>query len=421
MGMTISEKILAEACRKDFVRAGEIVEVEPNFIMSNDATTHVSIDIFEKQIKNKKIKYPEKVVFVIDHNVPTNDIKTANIHKKMKDFAGKHNINNFYDGKGICHQLLLEKHVFPGQIVIGADSHTCTMGALGAFGTGLGSTDIVAAMVSGKTWFMVPETIRVNLYNKLSDGVYHRDVILKVIGELKSDGATYDAIEFGGPAVREMSVEQRMVLCNMAVEAGAKTGIVEPDDKVNGFLKKHNRLSSDFKVFNSDSDAVYKKVLEFDLSEIKPAVTLPDFVDNYSTIDDVVNDKIQINQGFIGSCNNGRIENLREAANILNNRKVNSGVKLFVSPASQKVYKEALNEGLLDILIESGAVILNPSCSACWGGCQGVIGDKEVSISTGTRNFKGRTGSPSSKVYLASSATVAASSINGYISDPREF
>ncbi len=421
MSMTVTEKILAHASQRDNVKPGDTVSVSPDWIMSNDATTHIAIDVFDNKLKNGKVEYPEKNVWVIDHNFPVNDIKSADAHSKMKNFAGKHGIGNFHNGEGVCHQLLMEKYILPGQIVIGADSHTCTLGALGAFGTGMGSTDIVGAMTTGSTWLKVPESIKVCITGKLNKGVYHRDIILYVVGKLGADGASYKALEFAGPAVKEMTVPERAVLCNMAVEAGAKNGIVEADEKCNEYLSENGRKIDGSKFFTSDDDAVYFSVLNVDLSEIKPGVAKPHNVDNYSTADDVEKQNVIVNQGFIGACSNGRIENLREAASVLKGEKIKDGVKLMISPASQRVYLQALKEGLIETFILSGAVVLNPSCSACWGGCQGIITENEVSISTGTRNFRGRTGHADSKIYLASAATVAASCLAGEITGPEKY
>ncbi len=420
MAMTITEKILAKASGRESVRPGEIVSVRPHWIMANDATTHISIDIFENQIEAEKISVPERTVFIIDHNVPVNDIKTAEVHSKMKCFAEKQGIKNYHNGEGVCHQVLLERYALPGDIIIGADSHTCTMGAVGAFGTGMGSTDIIAAMTTGETWLRVPESIRVYCEGTFERGVFARDLILRIIGDMKSDGATYRAIEFTGPAVKNMSLGERAVLCNMAVEAGAKNGIVEADDKTLEFMKINGRDFSG-EIFQSDKDAKYCNEYKYNLADIGPAVVFPHSVDNFHPVSDAVGRGIRIDQGFIGSCNNGRIENLREAADVLKGNRVKRGTKLLISPASQSIYREAAREGLMEIFIQAGATVLNPSCSSCWGGCQGILAAGENAVSTATRNFRGRTGSPDSKLYLASAATVAASCIQGTVADPREY
>jgi 3-isopropylmalate/(R)-2-methylmalate dehydratase large subunit len=420
MGMTISEKILAHAAQKDTVQAGEIVTVDVDWLMTNDATTHVSIDIFEQKVKNKRIANPKKTIFILDHNVPSEQVKTTQVQNKMRAFARKHGMP-VHDGEGICHQLLLEKYISPGEVLLAADSHTCTMGAVGAFGSGIGSTDFVAAMVTGQTWLMVPKTLKFNLTNTFPEGVYARDLILKIVGDIKSDGATYMAMEFGGPAVKDLTMDDRIVLCNLTVEAGAKNGIIAPDEVTEAFLKQQGRSYDKARFFQSDSDCQYEQEYDYDLSTLEPAVTAPHFVDNYDTAANKEKDNIVINQGFIGACSNGRIEELRVAAHILKGKKITPTVRLLISPASQSVYLQAAREGLLEVFLDSGATVLNPNCSVCWGACQGVIGDGEVLISTGTRNFKGRAGSPNSFVYMGSAATVAASSIAGKIVDPRNF
>lgn len=420
MGMTISEKILARAAHKDVVKAGEIVTVDVDWLMTNDATTHVAIDIFENKVKRKRIANPAHTVFIMDHNVPSESVKTTQVHNKMRTFAKKHGIP-VHDGEGICHQLLLEKYVSPGQVVLAADSHTCSMGAVGAFGTGVGSTDFVAAMVTGQTWLMAPKTLKFELTNAFQPGVYARDVILQIVGDITSDGATYMAMEFGGPAIKDLTMDDRIVLCNLTVEAGAKNGIIAPDAVTERFLQEQGRTYSPALVFQSDPDCQYEKVYQYDLASIEPAVVSPHFVDNYDTAANKEQENITINQGFIGACSNGRIEELRVAAQILKGKSIMPTVRLLISPASQSVYLQALKEGLVEIFLESGATVLNPNCSVCWGACQGVIGDGEVLISTGTRNFKGRAGSPDSFVYLGSTATVAASCLAGKIVDPRSY
>ncbi|MCP4112982.1 MAG: 3-isopropylmalate dehydratase large subunit [Desulfobacteraceae bacterium] len=420
MGMTITEKILARAAGKDKVKAGEIVNVDVDWRMSNDATTHLSIDIFENKVKNKKIDDPKKTVFIIDHNVPSESVKTTHVQNKKRAFARKHGIN-LHDGQGVCHQILLEKYISPGQVIIAADSHTCSAGALGAFGTGVGSTDFVGAMVTGKTWLMVPRTLKFEVTGSFQKGVFARDLILKIVGDIKSDGATYMAMEFGGPGVRNLNVNDRIVLCNLTVEAGAKNGIIEPDETIEKYLQEQGRGSDNMVFFKSDPDCDYEKVFDYDISSLEPAVVSPHFVDNYDTVTNKEKENIIINQGFIGSCNNGRIEDLRVASDILKGKKIKPDLKLIMSPASQDVYIQALREGIIEIFLDSGAMVVNPNCSVCWGACQGVIGEGEVLISTGTRNFKGRAGSPDSFVYLGSAATVAASCLTGKITDPRNY
>jgi len=416
MGMTIGEKILARASGKATVNPGEIITAKVDYCMSNDGTTHLNIDIFEKKLKADKVFDPDKVVFIVDHNIPAESPKSAEVHKKMRRFAQQHKLN-FFEGAGVCHQIMLEQFVVPGQLIVAADSHTCSYGALGAFGTGVGSTDFTAVMKSSEIWLMVPETIRFNLHSEFKPGVTSRDLILKILGDIGANGAAYKIMEFGGPALKKMTIDDRIVLCNMAVEAGAKSALIEPDEQAVEYVKSRGRAP--LALFTSDPDAKYEAVYDYDLSALEPIVAIPHNVDDVHLVAEYSD--VKIDQGFIGSCNNGRIEALRLAAQILKGQKIQPYVKLLISPASNEVYLEALAEGLVDIFIESGAIMLNSNCSVCWGSCQGVIGEGEVLISTGTRNFKGRAGHPNSSVYLASAAAVAASAITGKITDPRGF
>ncbi|KIR03214.1 3-isopropylmalate dehydratase large subunit [Lachnospiraceae bacterium TWA4] len=409
MGMTIAEKIIARAAKVDTVKPGDIHTVNVDYLMSNDGTTHLTIDMYNK-LKHPKIADKEKLVFIIDHNIPAENPKTAAAHKKMREFARANDIK-FYEGKGVCHQVMFEEYVEPGQLIMGADSHTCSYGALGAFGTGVGCTDFLYAMVTGTSWVMVPETLRFNLHGKLREGVYPRDLILTIIGDIGANGANYKVMEFAGDGAHNLSVNDRFVLCNLAVEAGAKTGIVEPDEKVVEFIKEHGRNADH--LFVSDEDAKFLKVYEYDLDKIEPVVARPDFVDDVIPLSEVGD--VKIDEAFLGSCNNGRIDDLRVAAKILKGKKVHEDVRFLIAPASNNVYMQALDEGLIDIFMEAGAMVMNANCSVCWGSCQGVIGAGEVLISTGTRNFKGRAGHKDSKVYLGSAATVTASAIAGKI------
>ncbi len=410
MGMTIAEKIIARAAGVSEVKPGQIHTVELDYLMSNDGTTHLTIDMYNNKLKNPRIADKDKLVFIVDHNVPAENPKTAAVHKKMREFAKANGIK-FFEGKGVCHQIMFEEFVEPGQLIFGADSHTCSYGALGAFGTGVGCTDFLYAMVTGKSWVMVPETLRFNLKGKLREGVYPRDLILTIIGDIGANGANYKVMEFAGEGAHNLSVNERFVICNLAVEAGAKTGIVEPDEKVEQFIKEHGRNADNMYV--SDEDAKFLKVYEYDLSKIEPVVARPDFVDDVISLSEVGD--VKIDEAFLGSCNNGRIDDLRVAASILKGKKVHPDVRFIVAPASNNVYLQALDEGLIDIFMEAGAMVMNANCSVCWGSCQGVIGDGEVLISTGTRNFKGRAGHKNSKVYLGSAATVTASAIAGKI------
>ena len=410
MGMTIGEKIIARAAGVDSVKPGDIHTVNVDYLMSNDGTTHLTIDMYNTQLKNPRIADKDKLVFIIDHNIPAENPKTAAAHKKMREFAKEHDIK-FYEGKGVCHQIMVEDFVEPGQFIMGADSHTCSYGALGAFGTGIGCTDFLYAMVTGQSWVLVPETIRFNLKGKLREGVYPRDLILTIIGDIGANGANYKIMEFAGEGAHNLSINDRFVLCNLAVEAGAKTGIVEPDEKVVEYMKQQGRAYDN--LFVSDEDAQFMQVYEYDLDKIKPVVAEPHFVDNVKPVSEVGD--VTIHEAFLGSCNNGRIDDLRVAANLLKGRKVHPDVRFLIAPASNKVYLQALQEGLIDIFLESGAMMMNANCSVCWGSCQGVIGEGEVLISTGTRNFKGRAGHKDAFVYLGSAATVTASAIAGKI------
>lgn len=410
MGMTIAEKIIALAAGVTEVKPGDIHTVNLDRMMSNDGTTHLTVDMYHNKLKNPRIADTKKMVFIVDHNVPSGSPKTAASQKKMRDFAREHKID-FWEGKGVCHQIMMEHYVCPGELIFGADSHTCTYGALGAFGTGVGCTDLLYGMVTGTSWVLVPETVKFNLIGKLPEGVYPRDLMLTIIGEIGANGCNYQVMEFTGEGARDLSLNDRMVLCNLAVEAGAKTAIFEADDVAFEYLKSRGREPK--AVFSSDPDAVYAREYTFDLSKIQPVAARPDFVDDVVPAKEVCG--VRIDEAFLGSCNNGRIDDLRVGAAIMKGRRVSDQVRFLVVPASQEVYLQALEEGLIQIFMESGAIVMNPNCSVCWGSCQGVIGENEVLISTGTRNFKGRAGHPSSKVYLGSAATVAASAVKGEI------
>ena len=410
MGMTIAEKIIARAAGVESVRPGDIHTVEVDRLMSNDGTTHLTIDMYNTKLKHPHIADVSKLVWIVDHNVPSDSPKTAASQKKMRDFAKEHGIT-FYEGQGVCHQIMMENHVCPGELIFGADSHTCAYGALGAFGTGVGCTDYLYAMVTGKSWVLVPETLRFNLTGKLPEGVYARDLILTIIGKIGANGANYKAMEFAGEGLKTLTMSDRIAICNLCVEAGAKTALMEVDDIALDYLHEHGREPK--ACFVSDEDAVFAATYDIDLSTITPIVAKPHFVDNVCPAREAAG--IKIDEAFLGSCNNGRIEDLRVGAALLKGRKVHPLVRFLVVPASQAVYKEALKEGLLQIFMESGAIVMNPNCSVCWGSCQGVIGEGETLISTGTRNFKGRAGHRDSFVYLASAATVAASAIKGEI------
>ena len=409
MGMTMAEKIIARAAGVESAKAGDIHTVELDRLMSNDGTTHLTIDMYNK-LKHPHIQDVNKLVWIVDHNIPSDSPKTAASHKKMRDFAREHGIT-FYEGEGVCHQVMMENHVCPGELIFGADSHTCAYGALGAFGTGVGCTDYLYAMVTGTSWLLVPETLRFNLTGKLPEGVYARDLILTIIGRIGANGANYKAMEFAGEGLKTLTMSDRISICNLCVEAGAKTALMEVDDVALSYLKEHGREPK--ALFTSDPDASFAAVYDIDLSEIQPIVAKPHFVDNVVPAKESLG--VHIDEAFLGSCNNGRIEDLRVGASIIKGKKVHPLVRFLVVPASRAVYKQAAEEGLLDIFMEAGAIVMNPNCSVCWGSCQGVIGEGETLISTGTRNFKGRAGHRDSFVYLASTATVTASAIAGEI------
>ena len=378
-------------------------------MMSNDGTTHLTIDMYNKLV-SPHISDKDKLIWIVDHNVPSDSVKTAASHKKMRDFARENDIT-LWEGRGVCHQIMMEHYVCPGQLIFGADSHTCAYGALGAFGTGVGCTDYLYAMVTGQSWLLVPPTLRFNLHGQLRDGVCARDLILSIIKMISASGASYKAMEFGGDGLASLSIADRICICNLCVEAGAKTGLMEVDDKALAYLEERGRVPK--QVFAPDADASYEQVYEIDLEDIVPVVAKPHFVDNVVPASECRD--VKIDEAFLGSCSNGRIEDLRAGAKVIKGRKVAPKVRFLVVPASEEVYIQAAEEGLLEIFMEAGAIVMNPNCSVCWGSCQGVIGAGETLISTGTRNFKGRAGSPDSFVYLASAPTVTASAVMGRI------
>jgi len=416
MSMTVSEKILAKASGKDRVEAGEIVMASIDVAMTHDLTGPLSVESFER-IGRDRVWDPEKIVVIFDHQVPADSLDAAQNHMIMRDFVREQGIKNFYDVReGVCHQVLPEKgHVVPGEVIVGTDSHTCTHGALGAFATGIGSTDMAMVFATGKLWFRVPETIRFEISGSLRKHVYAKDVILNIIGDVGADGATYMACEFAGETVADMSVSDRMVLSNMAIEMGGKTGIVEPDEKTIRYVK--NRSDKPYRVFRTDPDAPSLRVMEVDVSDLEPQVACPHNVDNVKPVSEV---DVEIDQVFLGSCTNGRLSDLRDAAAILKNREVADSVRMLVIPASREVYRRALSEGLMEIFVDAGALVCNPCCGPCLGGHVGLVGPGEVSLSTSNRNFRGRQGSPEAEVYLSSAAVAAASAVTGRITHPAE-
>jgi len=419
MGQTITEKIFSEHVGKT-VHAGEIVRSPIDMVIGNDITTPISIKAFEES-GAASLANPDGFSIVLDHFIPAKDIASANQARISRDFAKKHNLKNFFDEKdmGIEHALLPEKGlVVPGDVIIGADSHTCTHGALGAFSTGMGSTDLAFAMITGGNWFKVPESIKVVLSGKPGKYTTGKDIILEIIRMIGVDGALYKTLEFTGSTIEHLTIDDRFSMCNMAIEAGAKSGIVAVDDITREFLADKN-LARQPKEHFSDDDAVYSQVIEIDVANLDPVIAYPFLPSNGHSVVQAVADKIKVDQAFIGSCTNGRLADLKVAAEILKGQKVHPDVRLIVTPGTQKILREANHLGYIDIIVDAGGVVSNPTCGACLGGYMGILGDNEVAISTTNRNFVGRMGSRSSKVYLANSAVAAISAITGYITDPR--
>lgn len=418
MGMTITEKILADHAGKKFVEPGELINARLDLVLGNDITAPVAIKEFEK-LGIEKVFDPDKVVLVPDHFTPNKDIKSAEQAKLVREFARRQGLTNYFEvGRmGIEHCLLPEQGlVLPGDVVIGADSHTCTYGALGAFATGVGSTDMAAGMATGEAWFRVPETIKFVYYGRLNPYVSGKDLILYTIGLIGVDGARYMAMEFTGETIKELSMDNRFTMANMAIEAGAKNGIFEPDEITLAYVE--SRAKRPYKLYRSDPDAQYAKVIEIDVSKIEPQVAFPHLPENTRPISQV--GEVEIDQVVIGSCTNGRIEDLRVAASILKGKKVHPHVRLIVIPGTQDIYLQALREGLVETIVEAGGAFSTPTCGPCLGGHMGILAKGERAVSTTNRNFVGRMGHPESEVYLASPAVAAASSILGRIAGPEE-
>jgi len=416
LGKTIAEKILSRKSGQD-ARANDIVLADLDFVMGQDGTSPLAIKAFE-EMAGKETFDPSRVAMVIDHSAPSPLEGVSKLHAQMREYARRYGIILYDIGEGVCHQLMPEKgHVVPGSLVIGADSHTCTYGAINAFSTGVGSTDLAAGMMSGKLWFKVPETIKFVIHGQLPPGVYSKDLILYLIGDITADGATYMAAEYTGEAIRALSVEARFTISNMAIEMGAKAGLMDADEKTMEWVKRHT--SQPFEPVQADPDAEYYMVKEYDVSALEPQVARPHTVDNVVPVSQVAGTPIQ--QGVIGTCTNGRLEDLRIAARILKGRKVHPDTRLIVAPASRRVMLDAIQEGVLQTLIEAGAAVVTPGCGPCVGTHNGVPSDGENVISTANRNFKGRMGNNKAFIYLGSPATVAASVITGQITDPREF
>ncbi len=417
MGMTMTQKILARAAGLPSVQAGQLIEGDLSLVLGNDITAPVAITEFEKAGLTKVFD-KDKIAIVLDHSTPCKDIKSAKLCAQARDFAKRHAITHFYDvGQvGVEHALIPEKGLaIPGDVIIGADSHTCTYGALGAFSTGVGSTDMAAGMATGKAWFKVPAAIRVELTGALPQHVSGKDLILHLIGMIGVDGALYQSLEFVGDGVAALEMDDRFTICNMAIEAGGKNGIFPVDDKTAAYLK--GRTDRTWTAFAPDEDAEYVQTVSIDLSKLEPTVSLPHLPSNTKTVSEVAGTPIQ--QVVIGSCTNGRIKDLREAAAILKGRKVADGVRCIVIPATQEIVKQCLAEGLADIFLDAGCAFSTPTCGPCLGGHMGVLAPGERCVSTTNRNFVGRMGDTSSEVILASPAVAAASAIAGVIADPR--
>ncbi|PWM74596.1 MAG: 3-isopropylmalate dehydratase large subunit [Bacillota bacterium] len=418
MGMTMTQKILARHAHLDAVKAGQLIEADLDLVLGNDITSPVAVTEFKK-FGADKVFDKDKVAIVPDHFTPNKDIKAAEQCKYIREFAKKMDITNYFEiGEvGIEHALIPEKGlVVAGDLVIGADSHTCTYGALGAFSTGVGSTDMAAGMATGKAWFKVPAALKFNLIGAPKGWVSGKDVILHIIGMIGVDGALYKSMEFSGEGLKALSMDDRLCMANMAIEAGAKNGIFEVDEKTIEYIEEHS--SKPYTVVKADEDAEYEKVYDIDLSEIKPTVAFPHLPDNTRTVDEA--GEVVIDQVVIGSCTNGRISDLRVAAEILKGRHVKKGVRTIIIPGTQKIYKQAMKEGLVDIFIDAGAIFSFPTCGPCLGGHLGILAAGERAVSTTNRNFVGRMGHVDSEVYLASPAVAAASAVTGKISAPEE-
>ncbi|MFH0764196.1 MAG: 3-isopropylmalate dehydratase large subunit [Candidatus Omnitrophota bacterium] len=416
MGRTIAEKILSNRAARD-LKAGDIAICGVDFCFGQDGTSSIIIDSF-KSLGVDKAFDKSKFCMIIDHSAPSPNLGVSEIHKKMRAFAKTLDAGLYDIGCGVCHQLVPQKgHVTCGDLVLGADSHTCTYGALNVFSTGVGSTDLAITLASGKNWFRVPETIKVTVTGKLPKGVYSKDIILRIIKDIGSNGATYKSVEFYGPAISSLSVDSRLTISNMAVEMGAKCGLMEADEKVLKWLSE--RSAKKPAPVSADPDAKYAASKNYDVSKLVPQVAKPHAVDNVSDVTEL--EGVKIDQAYLGTCTNGRFEDLEIASKILKGKSIHPDVKFIIAPASREIYLEAAKKGLVEIFVKSGCVVVGPGCGPCVGTHNGVLADGEVAVSTANRNFKGRMGNPNSFIYLASPATVAASAIKGAIADPREY
>lgn len=412
MGLTLVEKILSEHADKD-VHAGELIVSRVDVCAVQDGTGPLTVQEFKKLGKDK-LKNPERTILFIDHASPSPRKELSNTHTVLREFSKDYGAVLSDVGKGVCHQRLIEDYVNPAEVLVGADSHTCTSGALGAFATGMGSTDVAIAMAIGKTWLKVPKTLKINVNGEFKSGVCAKDLILHLIGLIGADGATYMALEFCGDTIKNMSMSDRFTLSNMAVEAGAKCGLIVPDETTREYLKSRGREDM-FRVVEPDEDAVYERVIDINAQDVERTVSCPHTVDNVKKVSELSD--IKVNQVFVGTCTNGRLEDMRTVAEILKGKKVNPDVRMLICPASPDVYKASLKEGLIEIFMDSGAVILPPGCGPCVGVHAGTLADGEVCLSTQNRNFQGRMGNTNGNIYLCSPYVAAYSAINGHISD----
>ncbi|MCD6370747.1 MAG: 3-isopropylmalate dehydratase large subunit [Thermoplasmata archaeon] len=418
MGKTMTEKIIGEHAGKE-VKAGDIVVAKIDVAMVQDGTGPLSVQVL-REMGMERVFNRKNTILFLDHATPSPRKELSNAHKILREFSKKTGAYLSDVGEGVCHQRLVESWASPGQLIVGADSHTCTSGALGAFATGMGSTDVAIVFALGKVWLRVPETHLFYIEGEFSEGVYSKDLILYIIGTIGADGATYKSMEFVGPTIEKMTMESRFTITNMAIEAGGKTGMISSDATTKRYLEEMGR-GDKYREIKSDDDAWFEKEYEFNVSELEPTVSFPHTVDNTRTISEAKKMDIRIDQVYIGTCTNGRIEDLRVAAKILKGNKVHKDTRLIVIPASRRVYLQALKEGLLEIFVEAGAAIESPGCGPCVGIHKGVLADGERVLSTQNRNFKGRMGNPNAEIYLASPVTAAATAIEGKIADPREY
>ena len=416
MGKTIAEKILSAHAGRE-LKAGDFAVCSVDFTFGQDGTSSIIIDRI-KELGVQKLK--PKFCMVIDHSAPSPSEGVSKVHKKMRDFAKYYDTELFDIGCGVCHQVIPESgEILPGYLVLGADSHTCTYGALGVFSTGVGSTDLAITLATGKNWFKVPQTIKIIIKGRIPKGIYAKDIMLHVIDKVRADGATYNAVEFYGPVIDKLDMDGRFTMCNMTIEMGAKVCFMPQDEKTIAWFKAHAKKGMKIKPVSADKDAVYESVLELDISHLKPQVAMPHTVDNVTTADKLK--KVIINEAFLGTCTNARLADFKIAARILKGKKVANGVRLIIAPASRQIYLDALKLGYVDTFIKAGAVIVAPGCGPCVGTHNGIPADGEVVISTANRNFKGRMGNPNAFIYLGSPATVVSSAIKGRITDPRVF